>query len=221
MIGASGTGSALQVRQTPGNRSRPPALAPIQMLRRKVAVVTGSSSGIGAAIVGELASRGASVVINYPLASPARQGESILESLDAPGMSVQADLSTVEGPKQLVDAAVKRYGRIDILVNNASVAIFKPLELATLDEWDRTVNLNGRGYFLTTQSALPHLSNRHGSSISQGLIVVSRLRLTQYTLEQKGCKTHSPKYGPTNCSQSMAVQSTPLFQVPHGNSCCR
>ena len=129
------------------------------MLQGKVAVVTGSSSGIGAAIARELASRGASVVINYPYASLERQGESILESLDTPGISVQADLSTVEGPKQLIDAAVKKYGRIDILVNNASVAIFKPLELATLDEWDRMVNLNGRGYFLTTQSALPHLSN--------------------------------------------------------------
>jgi NAD(P)-dependent dehydrogenase (short-subunit alcohol dehydrogenase family) len=129
------------------------------MLQGKVAVVTGSSSGIGAAIARELASRGASVVINYPYVSLEQQGESILEILDTPGISVQADLSTVEGPKQLIDTTVKKYGRIDILINNASVAIFKPLELAILDEWDRVVKLNGRGYLLTTQSALPHLSN--------------------------------------------------------------
>jgi NAD(P)-dependent dehydrogenase (short-subunit alcohol dehydrogenase family) len=186
VIGASGTRSAHSGSVDPRELFKSSCLAPIQMLQGKVAVVTGSSSGIGAAIARELASRGASVVINYPYVSLEQQGESILEILDTPGISVQADLSTVEGPKQLIDTTVKKYGRIDILINNASVAIFKPLELAILDEWDRVVKLNGRGYLLTTQSALPHLSNP-----SRIINITSSdcrfpFRLTQSTPEQKG-----------------------------------
>jgi len=129
------------------------------MLDGKIAVVTGSCAGIGAAVARHLSSLGATVVVNYPFASLKHEADCVLQSLEMPGIAVEADLSTIEGPKHLIDTAVAKFKKIDILVNNASVAIFKPLELATLEEWNTMSNLNGRGYLLVTQAALPHLNN--------------------------------------------------------------
>jgi NAD(P)-dependent dehydrogenase (short-subunit alcohol dehydrogenase family) len=129
------------------------------MLEGKVAVVTGSSAGIGAAIAHELSSRGAFVVINYPYHHLKDEAEALRQRLPTPGVTVEADLATLEGPRILIDAAVERFQKIDILVNNASIAIFKPLEECTLEEWDKMMNLNARGYFLMTQTVLPHLNN--------------------------------------------------------------
>jgi NAD(P)-dependent dehydrogenase (short-subunit alcohol dehydrogenase family) len=129
------------------------------MVKGKIAVVTGSSSGIGAAIAQELSSRGASVVVNYPFPALKHEADKVLQSLTTTSIAVQADLSTIEGPRTLIEAAVKQFHKVDILVNNASIAIFRPLEQCTLEDWEKVINLNGRGYFLTTQAALPHLNN--------------------------------------------------------------
>jgi NAD(P)-dependent dehydrogenase (short-subunit alcohol dehydrogenase family) len=79
-------------------------------------------------------------------------------SLTPRAISVCADISTLEGPLSLVDAAVKEFGKIDILINNAAIAVNLPLEEQTMEHWTSLVNLNGRGTFLLTQAALPHLS---------------------------------------------------------------
>jgi NAD(P)-dependent dehydrogenase (short-subunit alcohol dehydrogenase family) len=129
------------------------------MLNGKVAIVTGSSAGIGAAIARELASRGASVVINYPWPSIKHEADAVLKTLATSCIAVEADLSTIEGPQILIDAAVERFHQVDILVNSASLAIFKPLEECSLQDWEIMSNLNGRGYLLTTQAVLPHLNN--------------------------------------------------------------
>src|ERR1700685_512497 len=96
------------------------------MLHGKVGVVTGSSGGIGAAIARELAAHGASIVVNYPDPSLKEDADNVLKSLATPGIAVESDLSTREGPAFLIAAAVRRFNKIDILVNNASIAIFKP-----------------------------------------------------------------------------------------------
>jgi NAD(P)-dependent dehydrogenase (short-subunit alcohol dehydrogenase family) len=129
------------------------------MLTDKVAIVTGSSAGIGAAIATELSTQGASVVINYPFSKLKAEADLVLQALHTTCISVEADLSTTTGPQKLIDAAVKKFGKIDILVNNAAIAYNKPLAELTLDDWDKMVNLNGRGYFLMTQGVLPHLTN--------------------------------------------------------------
>lgn len=128
-----------------------------QTLAGKVAVVTGSNSGIGYAIAQELSSRGANVVINYPYPSLKEQADDAAAALATPGMAVCADISTVQGPSSLMEAAVARYARVDIVVNNAALAVNLPLEEQTLAHWDQLVNLNARGTFLATQAALPHL----------------------------------------------------------------
>ncbi|CUM67407.1 uncharacterized protein PRCAT00005101001 [Priceomyces carsonii] len=134
-------------------------------LKGKTAVITGSSTGIGAAIAYELAGRGANIVINYPYPSVKDEAENalqlILEDCDnIRGIIVEANLCSIEGPKELIKKAVENFGEIHILVNNAALAINKSLEEHTLDDWDLIVNLNGRGTFLSTQAVLPHLAKQ-------------------------------------------------------------
>ncbi|KAL1884784.1 hypothetical protein Plec18167_002376 [Paecilomyces lecythidis] len=142
-------------------------------LAGKVAIVSGSNAGIGAAIIAELNSRGAYTVINYPFPHFRDEAEKLISSLKAPAIAVEADLSTVSGPQKLVDATVAKWGKIDILVNSAGLAVNKPFEEQTLDDWDLVVNLNGRGTFLLTQAALKHLT-KGGSRIVNIVSISSR-----------------------------------------------
>ncbi|KAM5349871.1 hypothetical protein ACJ41O_006376 [Fusarium nematophilum] len=137
-----------------------------QTLAGKVAIVSGSTSGIGLAISKELSSRGAHVVINYPYENMVSEATATAENLPARSIAVCADISTIDGPKSLVEAAVREFGRIDILVNNAALAVNAPFEDQTMDDWDLLVNLNGRGTFLLTQYALPSLTHGTGRIVN-------------------------------------------------------
>lgn len=137
-----------------------------QTLAGKVAIVTGSSSGIGAAIVRELASRGANVVVNYPFAGLKAEADAVVASLTTEAVAVEADMSKVESPQKLVDAALSKWNRIDILINSVALAVNKPVEDQTLDDWDLLVNVNGRGTFLLTKAVLPHLTKGSGRIVN-------------------------------------------------------
>ena len=137
-----------------------------QTLHDKVAIVSGSSSGIGAAIARELASKGASVTVNYPYARLREEAEGVLSTLATPGIAVEADLSTVTGPGKLVQKTVEEFGHIDILINNAALAVNLPFEEQTLEHWDFLVNLNGRGTFLLTQEVLKHITKGSGRIVN-------------------------------------------------------
>lgn len=135
-------------------------------LEGKVAIISGSSSGIGAAIARELSDRGAHVTVNYPFPRLRSEAESVLDQLKTEGVIVEADLSTTNGPSKLVEAAVNRWNRVDIVVNNAAIAINLPFEEQTLQHWDKLVNLNGRGTFLLTQEALKHITKGSGRIVN-------------------------------------------------------
>ncbi|KAI9159006.1 putative oxidoreductase [Paramyrothecium foliicola] len=137
-----------------------------QTLAGKVAIVSGSSSGIGLAIANELALRGANICINYPSHSLRREAEAAAAALPTPSIAVVADMSTKEGPADLVNATMAEFGKVDIVVNNAAIAINLPFEEQTLSHWDALVNLNARGTFLLTQSALPHLTKGNSRIIN-------------------------------------------------------
>ena len=116
-------------------------------LSGKVAVVTGASKGIGAAIAEELAKDGASVIVNY--ASSAQGADAIVAKIKAGGgkaKAVRADVSKPAEAKQLIAAAVSEFGRIDILVNNAAVYDFLPLDQITEAHFDRMFDLNVKGF---------------------------------------------------------------------------
>ncbi|KAJ5620122.1 NAD(P)-binding protein [Penicillium lagena] len=137
-----------------------------QTLLGKVAIVSGSSSGIGAAIIRELSSRGANTVVNYPFPRLQPEADALVKSLPSPSIAVEADMSTTTAPQSLVDAAVTQWNRIDIVVNCVALAVNKPLEEQTLEDWDQLVNINGRGTFLLTQKCLSHLTKDSGRIVN-------------------------------------------------------
>jgi 3-oxoacyl-[acyl-carrier protein] reductase len=142
-------------------------------LHQKVAIVTGASKGIGAAIAKALAAEGASVVVNY--ASSKSGAENVVAAITEAGgkaIAVQGDVSKAADANAIIGAAVKTYGRLDILVNNSGVYEFAPLEEVTEEHFHRLFNINVLGLLLTTQAAAEHLGE--GASIINIGSVVSR-----------------------------------------------
>jgi 3-oxoacyl-[acyl-carrier protein] reductase len=129
-------------------------------LANKVALVTGGSRGIGAAIAKRLAADGASVAITY--AKDASAASSVVKAIEASGgksLAIQADAANTEAIKAAVEKVVSTFGQIDILVNNAGTAIPKRFEETTLEETDRMIDINLRGVLASTQAALKHMTS--------------------------------------------------------------
>ncbi|HNB73903.1 MAG TPA: 3-oxoacyl-ACP reductase family protein [Acidobacteriota bacterium] len=123
-----------------------------------VALVTGGSRGIGAAIAKRLAQDGAAVAITY--ASSSSKADEVVAAIEAEGgraLAVHADSADADAVKNAVAETAKVLGGLDILVNNAGVAIMKPFDEFTLDEFDHLVNINVRGVFVGIQEASRHM----------------------------------------------------------------
>lgn len=152
-------------------------------LKGKVAIVTGASKGIGAAVAKTLAARGAAVVVNY--ASSKTGAEAVVKSitgLDGKAIAVQGDVSKPAEAKALVDAAIAAYGRLDILVNNSGVYEFGPLESVTEPQFRKMFDVNVLGLLLVTQAAAPHLGE--GASIiniGSGVTAITPPQTAVYT----------------------------------------
>jgi 3-oxoacyl-[acyl-carrier protein] reductase len=143
-------------------------------LTGKVAVVTGASKGIGAAIDKSLAAEGASVVVNY--ASSKAGADTVVAAITAAGgkaVAVGGDVSKAAEANGIIDAAIKNYGRLDILVNNSGVYEFTAIEAITEEQFHKAFNVNVLGLLLTTQAAVKHLSE--GASIINIGSVASRI----------------------------------------------
>ena len=143
-------------------------------LEGKVALITGGSRGIGAAIAKRLASDGANVTITYTKGADA--AESVVKEIERAGrkaIAIQADAADADAVKAAVEKTVKTFGRLDILVNNAGTAVPKRFEETTLDELDRLMDINVRGVFVATQAALKHMKSG-GRIISIGSAVGER-----------------------------------------------
>src|SRR2546425_4220781 len=129
-------------------------------LAEKVALVTGGSRGIGAAIAKRLAADGANVAITY--AKDAKAASAVVRAIELDGgkaIAIRADAADVEAVKGAVDKTVATLGRLDVLVNNAGTAIPKPFEEATLEEMNRLIDINVRGTLAATQAALKYMKS--------------------------------------------------------------
>src|SRR5216110_1404530 len=146
-------------------------------LNEKVALVTGGSRGIGAAIAKRLAADGARVAITY--AKDATAASAVVNAIERDGgkaIAIQADAPDAEAVKSAVEQAVATFGRLDVLVNNAGTAIPKTFEEATLAEMDRVIDINVRGTLVATHAALKHMKSGGriimiGSSVGERVVV--------------------------------------------------
>jgi 3-oxoacyl-[acyl-carrier protein] reductase len=141
-------------------------------LAGKVAVVTGASKGIGAAIAKQLAAEGASVVVNY--ASSKTGADKVVAEITGAGgkaVAVQGDVARKADIERLFTETKKTFGRLDVLVNNAGIYEFAPLEQITEEHFHKQFNLNVLGLLLTTQEALKHFSPAGGSIINISSLV--------------------------------------------------
>jgi 3-oxoacyl-[acyl-carrier protein] reductase len=158
----------------------------------KVAIVTGSSRGIGKAIAERYATEGAKVTVNW--VSSEAEADAVVESIKRGGgdaLSVRADVSSSTDVRHLVRSTIDRFGRIDILVNNAGVMVTKSVLDATEDDWDRTMDVNLKGAYLCSKEVAPVMLRQETGKIimmssNSGLYHPSAMRFTEYVTSKAG-----------------------------------
>jgi 3-oxoacyl-[acyl-carrier protein] reductase len=143
-------------------------------LEGKVALITGGSRGIGAAIAERLAADGANIAVTYTKGADA--AASVVKAIERAGgkaIAIQADAADANAAKAAVEKTVATFGGLDVLVNNAGTAIPKTFEESTIEELDRVIDINVRGTMYATHAALKHMKNG-GRIISIGSCVGER-----------------------------------------------
>lgn len=141
----------------------------MKKLENKVAVVTGASKGIGAAIAKKLAAEGAAVIVNY--ASAVKDAERVVAEIVSHGgraIAMQADVSKTDDIDRLFTETIKQYGTVDILVNNAGIYQWGPIEDVTEEGFYRQFGINVLGPLLATKAAVQYFSDKGGSIINIG-----------------------------------------------------
>ncbi len=181
---------------------------PKDLLRDRVAIVTGGSRGIGRATVQRLAEAGAHVVVNYLTRD--RDADSAVQAardLGVEALPVQADISSADAAERLVDAALERFGRVDVLVANAGIWEGAPVEQMPEELWDRVLDANLRGTFTCCRAVVPSMKARGAGSI----VIVSS------TAGQRGEAGYSnyaaSKGGQISFAKSLATELAPHIRV--------
>src|SRR5882672_2422197 len=144
-------------------------------LEGKVAIVTGSSKGIGAAIARHMADEGAAVVVNY--ASSKEGADRVVAAITGKGgraIAVQANVAKQAEIERLFAETKKAFGRLDVLVNNAGIYEFSPLEGVTEEHFHKQFNTNVLGLLLTTQEAVKHFNSNGGSIVNISSVVSTK-----------------------------------------------
>ncbi|MGK9269262.1 SDR family oxidoreductase [Bacillus inaquosorum] len=147
----------------------------MEQVKGKTAIVTGASRGIGRAIAEQLADLGIKVAVNY--SSSPEKAEEVVEGIKKKGgeaVAIQADLSRVAGVESLFAKTIKAFGKVDILINNAGVNIYQPIENVTEEDFDKQFNLNVKGTFFACQQAMKYMEEK-GRIINFSTSVVGQM----------------------------------------------
>ncbi len=181
---------------------------PKDLLRDRVAIVTGGSRGIGRATVHRLAEAGAHVVVNFlSHGGEAELAAHVARGIGVEAVAVQADVSRAEAAERLVDAALEHFGQVDILVANAGIWEGAPVEEMSEEVWDRVLDANLRGTFTCSRAVVPCMKARRRGSI----VIVSS------TAGQRGEAGYSnyaaSKGGQISFAKSLAGELAPDIRV--------
>jgi 3-oxoacyl-[acyl-carrier protein] reductase len=157
-----------------------------------VALVTGASRGIGRAIAERFALEGSRVVVTYVVDRAAAL--EVVDGITARGgeaIATAVDVSRREDVERAVEAALERFGRLDVLVNNAGIHVAKPFMETTEDDWDRTIDVNLKGAYLCSKAVVPTMKRQGRGAIvnissNSGLYHPSAMRFTEYTVSKAG-----------------------------------
>jgi 3-oxoacyl-[acyl-carrier protein] reductase len=171
-------------------------------LKDKVIIVTGSSKGIGATIAKTLARQGAKLIINY--AGGQKEAENIVAEINAnnqQAIAVQADVSKSSDVKRLFDEAISAFGKVDILINNAGIAIYKFIKDTTDEDFNRIFDINVKGVFNTMREASIRLADN-------GRIINLSSSVTRLML---------PTYATYSATKSAVEQMTKVFAKEMGS----
>lgn len=146
----------------------------------KVAIITGAAGGMGLTMAQVFAKEGAKVVAADIQDELLQEGVEGIKAHGGDAIAVKVDVSSSEEWKNVVDEAVEKYGKVDVLVNNAAIQIGKNVKEATLDEWNKVLTINATSVFLGMQTVIPEMQKMVGdrSSICRRLGASSVVRLT-------------------------------------------
>jgi NADP-dependent 3-hydroxy acid dehydrogenase YdfG len=131
----------------------------------KVVVITGASSGLGEATARHLSAQGAAVVLGARRVERLQQLADELNAMGGKALAIATDVTKHEQVKRLVDTAVERFGRIDVMLNNAGLMPHSPLERLKIDDWNRTIDVNIKGVLYGIAAALPHMQRQKSGHI--------------------------------------------------------
>lgn len=170
------------------------------MLKNKVALITGGSSGIGMAIAQRFLKEGAKIVITGRSKKRCDSARKQLDTIVADAVdSSTGDVSKWDDVEKMVEKTVRRFGRIDILINNAGIYLEKRLEETSEEEWDQLININLKGVFLCSKAVYPHFKKQGGGTIVN---ISSDSGVSGNLNEAAYC---AAKGGVTNLTRAMAL----------------
>lgn len=175
----------------------------------KVVLITGASRGIGRSIALSFAKEGAKVIVNYYVVEKeANEVISQISKIGSEAIALKCDVSKEEEVKKMIYDTIKRFGKIDILINNAGIVFDVPLLEKNLDQWNRTFGVNLIGVFLCTKYAVPYLKKQ-----KSGVVINISSTNGINTLNPESADYDASKSGVVSLTKNFASELAPNIRV--------